>query len=159
MRFLSLLFSVMDWRNVYKIHHAIPHDLGLSITFFSWSLCRSNWIYLRVKQTHLADGAEAGLRRVGSFHRMKRSVSPLESTYKKCLREEWGKFTGNQLLSSFWLKVARTDEDGNTTRWDRGTLPIRNLYPKWWMLRFGRMRKVTNWIWTLWFIVSYWWVT
>ena len=78
-----------------------------------------------------------------------------ESTYKKCLREEWGKFTGYQLLSSFWLKVARTDEDGNTTRWDRGTLPIRNLYPKWWMLRFGRMRKVTNWIWILWFIVSY----
>ena len=83
----------------------------------------------------------------------------IESTYKKCLREEWGKFTGYQLLSSFWLKVARTDEDGNTTRWDRGTLPIRNLYSKWGMLRFGRMRKVTNWIWTLWFIVSYWWAT
>ena len=83
----------------------------------------------------------------------------LESTYKKCLREEWGKFTGYQLLSSFWLKVARTDEDGNMTSWDRGTLPIRNLYPKWWMLRFGRIRKVTNWIWILWFIVSYWWVT
>ena len=83
----------------------------------------------------------------------------IESTYKKCLREEWGKFTGYQLLSSFWLKVARTDEDGNTTRWDRGTLPIRNLYSKWGMLRFGRMRKVTNWIWILWFIVSYWWVT
>ena len=83
----------------------------------------------------------------------------LESPYKKCLREEWGKFTGYQLLSSFWLKVARTDEDGNMTRWDRGTLPIRNLYPKWWMLRFGRIRKVTNRIWTLWFIVSYWWVT
>ena len=82
-----------------------------------------------------------------------------ESTYKKCLREEWGKFTGYQLLSSFWLKVARTDEDGNTTRWDRGTLPIRNLYPKWGMLRFGRIRKVTNWIWILWFIVSYWWAT
>ena len=88
-----------------------------------------------------------------------RWFSCIESTYKKCLREEWGKFTGYQLLSSFWLKVARTDEDGNTTRWDRGTLPIRNLYPKWGMLRFGRMRKVTNWIWTLWFIVSYWWVT
>ena len=79
----------------------------------------------------------------------------LESTYKKCLREEWGKFTGYQSLSSFWLKVARTDEDRNTTRWDRGTLPIRNLYPKWGMLRFGRMRKVTNWNLTLWFIVSY----
>ena len=39
-----------------------------------------------------------------------------ESTYKKCLREECGKFTGYQLLSSFWLKVTRTDEDGNTTR-------------------------------------------
>ena len=38
-----------------------------------------------------------------------------ESTYKKCLREECGKFTGYQLLSSFWLKVARTDEDGNMT--------------------------------------------
>ena len=46
----------------------------------------------------------------------KRDVSTLESTYKKCLREEGGKFTGYQLLSSFWLKVARTDEDGNTTR-------------------------------------------
>ena len=79
----------------------------------------------------------------------------IESTYKKCLREEWGKFTGYQLLSSFWLKVARTDEDGNTTSWDRGTLPIRNLYPKWWMLRFGRIRKVTNWILRLWFIASY----
>ncbi len=79
----------------------------------------------------------------------------VESTYKKCLREEWGKFTGYQLLSSFWLKVARTDEDGNTTRWDRGTLPIRNLYHKWWMLRFGRIRKVTNWILILWFRVSY----
>ena len=86
-------------------------------------------------------------------------VSTMESTYKKCLREEWGKFTGYQLLSSFWLKVMRTDEDGNTTRWDRGTLPIRNLYPKWGMLRFGRMRKVTNWILILWFIVSYWWAT
>ena len=87
----------------------------------------------------------------------KRSISVLasESTYKKCLREEWGKFTGYQSLSSFWLKVARTDEDGNTTRWDRGTLPIRNLYPQWWMLRFGRMRKVTNRILRLWFIVSY----
>lgn len=82
-------------------------------------------------------------------------LSRYESTYKKCLREEWGKFTGYQLLSSFWLKVMRTDEDGNTTRWDRGTLPIRNLYPKWGMLRFGRMKKVTNWIWILWFIVSY----
>ena len=82
-----------------------------------------------------------------------------ESTYKKCLREEWGKFAGYQLLSSFWLKVARTDEDGNMTSWDRGTLPIRNLYPKWGMLRFGRIRKVTNWILRLWFIVSYWWVT
>ena len=68
----------------------------------------------------------------------------IESTYKKCLREEWGKFTGYQLLSSFWLKVARTDEDRNTTRWDRGTLPIRNLYPKWGMLRFERIKKVTN---------------
>ena len=82
-------------------------------------------------------------------------VIDTESTYKKCLGEEWGKFTGYQLLSSFWLKVTRTDEDGNTTRWDRGTLPIRNLYPKWWMLRFGRIRKVTNWNLRLWFIVSY----
>ena len=86
------------------------------------------------------------------------AIEPLlhsESTYKKCLREEWGKFAGYQLLSSFWLKVARTDEDRNTTRWDRGTLPIRNLYPKWGKLRFGRIKKVTNWIWMLWFIVSY----
>lgn len=94
-----------------------------------------------------------------SFRRLKLLVSTFESAYKKCLREEWGKFTGYQLFSSFWLKVARTDEDGNTTRWDRGTLPIRNLCPKWGMLRFGRMRKVTNWILILWFIVSYWWVT
>ena len=89
------------------------------------------------------------------FYEQKMTVSRMESTYKKCLREEWGKFTGYQLLSIFWLKVARTDEDGNTTRWDRGTLPIRNLYPKWGMLRFGRIKKVTNWIWMLWFIVSY----
>ena len=83
------------------------------------------------------------------------TISIMESTYKKCLGEEWGKFTGCQLLSSFWLKVARTDEDENTPRWDRETLPIRNLYPKWEMLRFGRIRKVTNWILILWFIVSY----
>ena len=93
------------------------------------------------------------------FHVLKPLVFTSESTYKKCLREEWGKFAGYQLLSSFWLKVTRTDEDGNTTRWDRGTLPIRNLYPKWGMLRFGRIRKVTNWILILWFIVSYWWAT
>ena len=93
------------------------------------------------------------------FRRVQVPFSSTESTYKKCLGEEWGKFTGCQLLSSFWLKVARTDEDGNTPRWDRETLPIRNLYPKWGMLRFGRIKKVTNWIWILWFIVSYWWVT
>ena len=92
---------------------------------------------------------------ISMFPTRKTYVSLLESTYKKCLREEWGKFTGYQLFSSFWLKVARTDEDGNTTRWDRGTLPIRNLYPQWWMLRFGRIKKVTNWIWMLWFMVSY----
>ena len=47
---------------------------------------------------------------------IERELSFVESTYKKCLREECGKFTGYQLLSSFWLKVTRTDEDGNTTR-------------------------------------------
>ena len=48
--------------------------------------------------------------------KIEQDVPGKKSTYKKCLREEWGKFTGYQLLSSFWLKVARTDEDGNTTR-------------------------------------------
>ena len=31
------------------------------------------------KAKTLADGAEAGTGRIGSFHRMKRSVSPLET--------------------------------------------------------------------------------
>ena len=119
-------------------------------------LWRKTTIQLEYTETHKKKGASQTYD-TSSFCFLRLSVP--ESTYKKCLREEWGKFTGYQLLSSFWLKVTRTDEDGNMTRWDRGTLPIRNLYPKWGMLRFGRMRKVTNWIWTLWFIVSYWWVT
>ena len=113
--------------------------------------------YCMLKQAEI-DVQLTSNRKLPNFYEKVTDLS-YESAYKKCLREEWGKFTGYQLLSSFWLKVARTDEDGNTTRWDRGTLPIRNLYPKWWMLRFGRIRKVTNWIWILWFIVSYWWAT
>ena len=88
MRFLSLLFSVIDWRNVYKIHHAIPHDLGLSITFFSWSLCRSNWIYLRVKQNSLPMGRkqdwDVSVRFTEwneVFLRLKQTVSVPESMY------------------------------------------------------------------------------
>ena len=113
--------------------------------------CRKKHVFILEKCKKMLNFALEKCKKLGVF--------TYESTYKKCLREEWGKFTGYQLLSSFWLKVTRTDEDGNTTRWDRGTLPIRNLYPQWWMLRFGRIRKVTNWIWTFWFIVSYWWAT
>ena len=40
------------------------------------------------KAESLADVSKAGMRRIGLVHRVKRSVSPLESTYKKCLREE-----------------------------------------------------------------------
>lgn len=39
MRWLSLLYGVIDSRNVYKIHHAIHHLLPLSITSFSLSSC------------------------------------------------------------------------------------------------------------------------
>ena len=35
-----------------------------------------------------ADVSKAGMWRISLVHRVKRSVSPLESTYKKCLREE-----------------------------------------------------------------------
>lgn len=38
MRYLSLLYSVIDSRNVYKIHHAIHHLLPLSITFSAYLL-------------------------------------------------------------------------------------------------------------------------
>ena len=51
MRLFYLSLGVIDWRNVYNIHHAIPHDLGLSLTFFCWSLCRRYRIRLRIKQT------------------------------------------------------------------------------------------------------------
>ena len=127
---------IISWSSSFKMYSCGREYIYTWIGVYVYT-----WIHL---ETHIPWWV-AGLYR----------FSFLESTYKKCLREEWGKFTGYQLLSSFWLKVARTEEDRNTTRWDRGTLPIRNLYPKWGMLRFGRMRKVTNWIWTLWFIVSY----
>ena len=63
-----------------------------------------------------------------------------KTSYKKWLKEEWGKFTDYQLLSSFWLKEMTTNEDGNMTRWDRGTLPTRNLY--FWMVRFEFWRMM-----------------
>lgn len=47
MRRLSLLCSVIDGRNVYKIHHAIHHLLPLSITFFSLSSCWKCFFYAR----------------------------------------------------------------------------------------------------------------
>ena len=40
------------------------------------------------KAESLADVSKAGMRRIDLVHRMKRSVSPLKSAYKKCLREE-----------------------------------------------------------------------
>ena len=39
MKCLSLLYGVMDSRNVYQIHHAIQHLLTLSITSFRLSSC------------------------------------------------------------------------------------------------------------------------
>ena len=142
------------------IYRHLNSVIDTSKTEISLTLSITIWGYpSRFSHYTLSDTAYHCWKACDGWHLRKVTVSPCESTYKKCLREEWGKFTGYQLLSSFWLKVARTDEDRNTTRWDRGTLPIRNLYPKWGMLRFGRMRKVTNWIWTLWFIVSYWWAT
>ena len=47
MRWLSLLCSVIDGRNVYKIHHAIHHLLPLSITSFSLSSCWKCFFYAR----------------------------------------------------------------------------------------------------------------
>ena len=47
MRWLPLLCSVIDGRNVYKIHHAIHHLLTLSITFFSLSSCWKRFFYAR----------------------------------------------------------------------------------------------------------------
>ena len=47
MRWLSLLCSVIDGRNVYKIHHAIHHLLPLSITPFSLSSCWKCFFYAR----------------------------------------------------------------------------------------------------------------
>ena len=142
------------------IYRYLNSVIDTSKTEISLTLSLTIWGYpSRFSHYTLSDTAYHCWKVCDGWHLRKVTVSKIESAYKKCLREEWGKFTGNQLLSSFWLKVTRTDEDGNTTRWDRGTLPIRNLYPQWWMLRFGRMRKVTNWIWTLWFIVSYWWAT
>ena len=135
-----------------------PHD-GLSyraVSWHGWGLNMKPLIVnvFTIRPKVLCKTAQSAMQN-GPKCTAKWAVSRCESAYKKCLREEWGKFTGYQLLSSFWLKVARTDEDRNTTRWDRGTLPIHNLYPKWGMLRFGRIKKVTNWIWMLWFIVSY----
>ena len=47
MRWLPLLCSVIDGRNVYKIHHAIHHLLTLSITSFSLSSCWKCFFYAR----------------------------------------------------------------------------------------------------------------
>ena len=47
MRWLPLLRSVIDGRNVYKIHHAIHHLLTLSITSFSLSSCWKCFFYAR----------------------------------------------------------------------------------------------------------------
>ena len=47
MRWLHLLYSVVDGRNVYKIHHAIHHLLTLSITSFSLSSCWKCFFYAR----------------------------------------------------------------------------------------------------------------
>ena len=47
MRWLHLLCSVIDGRNVYKIHHAIHHLLTLSITSFSLSSCWKCFFYAR----------------------------------------------------------------------------------------------------------------
>ena len=47
MRWLPLLCSVIDGRNVYKIHHAIHHLLPLSITSFSLSSCWKCFFYAR----------------------------------------------------------------------------------------------------------------
>ena len=47
MRCLPHLCSVIDSRNVYKIHHAIHHLLPLSITFFSLSSCWNRFFYAR----------------------------------------------------------------------------------------------------------------
>ena len=92
-RLLYVTYSVIDWRNIYNIHHAIPHDLGLSITFFCWSLCKRNRIRLRVKQVPCRCG-ESGhetYRFVSQdetkcfsawneqFHGMKQSVSSYET--------------------------------------------------------------------------------
>ena len=84
MRLLSLLLSVMDWQKVYNIHHAIPHDLGLSITFFCWSLCRRKRIRLRVNHNSLAMGGDVSVCFTGwneAFLRLKRTVSWHEIKY------------------------------------------------------------------------------
>ena len=47
MRWLPLFCSVIDGRNVYKIHHAIHHLLTLSITSFSLSSCWKCFFYAR----------------------------------------------------------------------------------------------------------------
>ena len=47
MRRLPLLCSVIDGRNVYKIHHAIHHLLTLSITSFSLPSCWKCFFYAR----------------------------------------------------------------------------------------------------------------
>ena len=101
-----------------------------------------NWNFWRINQFIVKQAFESHLYGI-------------ESICKKCLGEEWGKLTGNQLLFSFWLKTGRTGGDGNMTRWDWGTLPIRNLCPKWWKVWFRRMKKVTNDVWKHWWIVSY----
>ena len=112
------------------------------------------WLFLMVILTFLYKCSLNGHKNA-----LSRAFFTLETTYRKCLREEWGKLAGYQLLSSFWLKMSRTSEDRNMTSRDGETLPIRNLCLKWGLLTFGRMEQVTNNVWIHWLIVSYWWVT
>ena len=96
-RLLCVTYSVIDWRNVYNIHHAIPHDLGVSLTFFCWLLCRRYRIRLRVKQTPCRwdESGHHTFRFISQdeikcfsawnkqFHDMKQSVSSHE-TFSDC---------------------------------------------------------------------------
>ena len=63
---------------------------------------------------------------------------------KRVIKSDWKKNEESLLIISYfphsWLKEMTTNEDGNMTRWDRGTLPIRNLY--FWMVRFEFWRMM-----------------
>ena len=85
-RLLCVTYSVIDWRNVYNIHHAIPHDLGVSLTFFCWLLCRRYRIRLRIKQNPMPmrrkQARDVSVRLTGwnkVFLRLKRTVSWYET--------------------------------------------------------------------------------